>query len=104
MTLNSMSHSPSASPVPRDEEIRALQEEVQHLRKRLLKYAEEADQRAGLDALRTSPFEPLDFQLSKGYRIWKMYLGLYDLPAVGPVLAATRTIVGKAVRLLRRLR
>jgi len=46
----------------------------------------------------------LDFQLSKGYRIWKMYLGLYDLPVVGPVLTAARTIAGKAVRLLRRLR
>jgi len=104
MTLTHMSPSPSARSTPRDEEIKALQGEIQHLRKRLIKYAEEADKLTGLESLRNSPFEPLDFRLSKGYRLWKMYLGLYDLPVAGPILKAARATIGKAVRLLRRHR
>lgn len=95
---------PPSSPqtVPPADEIKALREEIQQLRKRIMKYAEEADTLAGLDSLRNHPFEPLDFRLSRGYRIWKMYLRLYDLPVLGAILTASRATIGKLVRLLRR--
>lgn len=75
--------------------------EIQELRARVLHYAARLDCIADFaSAVEPAPVdaELQAFLTSRGFRLWRWYLGLYDVPGLGPLLGGARRLVGSARR------